>query len=60
MTIYQLLAIVVLVLDIFAIISLVAGNSSLLRKLVWVFAILFLPVIGVALYFMLGRSPQDA
>lgn len=60
MTIYDLLAVVVLLLDIIAIISVVFGRSSILRKIVWVVAIIVLPVIGVVLYFLLGRSPQDA
>jgi hypothetical protein len=60
MTIYELLAIVVLVLDIFAIISVAFGHSSVLRKVAWVVVIPILPVIGVVLYFLVGRSPQDA
>lgn len=57
---FRLLAIVVLVLDIFAIVSVVLGNSSVVRKVAWLLVILFLPVIGVVLYFVLGRTPQDA
>lgn len=56
----SLLGIIILVLDIVAIISVVAGSSSVGRKVLWVLIILLLPVIGVILYFLIGRSPRDA
>jgi hypothetical protein len=51
--------IVILVLQIVVIISLLAGTGSAGHKLLWTFVILLLPVIGLVLYALLGRSPRD-
>lgn len=50
----------ILLLDIFAIVSVLLGTSSVLRKLMWITIILLLPVIGMILYFLLGRNSADA
>jgi len=51
---------VVLILDIFAIVSVLIGSSGVLRKLFWIAVILLLPIIGMVLYFLIGRSTEDA
>jgi hypothetical protein len=56
-TIFGLL---ILILNIIAIVSVVMGTSPPARKVLWVVIILLLPVIGVILYFLIGRSPRDA
>lgn len=55
-----LIGLIILVLDIFAIISVLTGGGSTGHKVLWCVLILFLPVIGMILYFLLGRSPRDA
>lgn len=57
---YSILGLVVLVLDIIAIVSVLSGRSSVERKVLWVVIILLLPLIGMILYFLLGRSSADA
>jgi len=52
--------IAVLVLDIIAIVSVVAGHGSLGRKVLWTILILVLPVIGMILYYVIGRRAADA
>ena len=56
----SLLGLIILVLDIIAIVSVLLGTSSVLRKLMWILVILFLPVLGMILYYVLGRSSRDA
>jgi hypothetical protein len=51
---------VVLILDIFAIVSVLLGSSEVKRKLLWIVVILLLPVVGMVLYFLIGRSSSDA
>lgn len=51
---------VVLLLDIFAIFSVLLGSSGVMRKVMWIAIILVLPLIGMGLYFLIGRSPADA
>ena len=59
-TILSLVGTVILLLDIFAIVSVLLGSSAVMRKVLWIAVILVLPIIGMALYFLIGRSTADA
>ena len=56
----SLVGLVILLLDIFAIVSVLLGSSGFMRKLFWIAMILLLPIVGMVLYFLIGRSPADA
>jgi len=56
---YTLVGFLVLVLDILAIISVITGHGSAGHKILWVVLILLLPLIGLILYFLVGRSASD-
>jgi hypothetical protein len=51
---------VVLLLDVFAIVSVLLGSSGVMLKLLWIAVILLLPVVGMLLYFLIGRTSADA
>lgn len=55
-----LIGVLILILDIVAIVSVVAGRGSLVHKLLWTLLILVLPLLGMLLYFLIGRSSADA
>jgi hypothetical protein len=57
---YGLVGTLILVLDIVAIVSVLAGRGSVGHKVLWTVLILLLPLIGMVLYFLIGRSPADA
>lgn len=59
-TTQSLIGVIILVLDVWAILSVLMGNSSIERKLLWVLVILLLPVLGILLYLVMGRSRLDA
>ena len=59
-TTISLVGTVILLLDIFAIVSVLMGSSSAVRKVFWIAVILVLPIIGMVLYFLIGRTPRDA
>jgi hypothetical protein len=59
-TTISLVGAVILLLDIFAMVSVLLGGSSVLRKLMWIAIIWLLPVVGMILYFLIGRSSADA
>ena len=59
-TTLSLVGVVILLVDIFAIGSVLLGSSEVIRKLLWIAVILLLPVVGMVLYFLIGRSPADA
>ncbi len=51
-----LLGLVVLVLDVLAIINVFKSSLSTGKKILWVAVILLLPVLGLAIYWFLGRK----
>jgi len=51
-----LIGAVILVLDIIAIISVIQSGLEPLKKVIWILLIIFLPVLGMILWFLLGRK----
>jgi len=49
---------IVLILDLWAIISVVGSNASTGKKVIWVLVILFLPLVGFIAWLLLG--PRSA
>lgn len=56
---YNLLGLLILILDLVAIVSVIGGRSSTERKVLWTFLILLLPVLGMILYYTIGKTRQD-
>ena len=52
----QLIGLVILVLDIIAIVEIVKSSFATGKKILWILLVLFLPVVGLVLYFLLGRK----
>lgn len=50
----------ILGLDIFAMLSVLIGSSGVMRKLMWIPVLWLLPIVGMGLYFLIGRSLADA
>lgn len=53
---YSLLGIIILVLDIIALLSIIQSGMTLGMKIVWALVVLFLPVIGMILWFLIGNK----
>ncbi len=51
-----LLGLVILVLDVLAIINVFKSSLPTGKKVLWIVLILLLPVIGLILYWLLGRK----
>ena len=51
-----LLSVVILVLDIIAIIDVIKSSMVTVKKVLWIVLIILLPVIGLILYYLLGRK----
>lgn len=58
-TAISLVGVAILLLDAFAIVSVLLGSSEVVRKVLWIAVILLLPVVGMLLYFLIGRSVFD-
>ena len=53
---YGIVGLIVLILDIIAILDILKSSLSTAAKLVWVLLVLFLPVIGMILWFLIGKK----
>ncbi len=53
---YELIGIVIFVLDIVAIVDCVRSSMDSTKKLLWVLLILVLPLVGMLLYFILAKK----
>jgi hypothetical protein len=51
-----LIGLLILVLDIIAIVSIVKSSADTGKKILWLLLVIFLPVIGMILYFVLGNK----
>ena len=51
-----ILGIIVLVLDILAIVDCVKSNKSGGQKALWIVLILVLPIVGLVLYYLIGKK----
>ncbi len=52
----RLLYIIVIVLDALVIIDILRGNKDMEKKLLWIIAVVFLPIIGPVLYYIIGKK----
>ena len=50
----------ILLMDILAIASVLMGIPGVMPKLIWIALIVLLPIVGVAMYFLIDQSPADA
>ncbi len=53
---YSVLGLIILILDLVAIFNVLSSSSSVGRKVIWSLLIFFLPVVGMLLYFAVGRE----
>ncbi|MFA6378429.1 MAG: PLD nuclease N-terminal domain-containing protein [Candidatus Omnitrophota bacterium] len=51
-----ILGLLILILDIVAIIDVLKSSMSTDKKALWIVLILLLPVIGMVLYFLMGKK----
>lgn len=58
LVIWQLLVLLAVLLPILALISILKNNFLNNEKLVWVLVVLFVPLVGAILYFIIGRPKR--
>ncbi len=51
-----IVGVIILVLDIIAAIEILGSSKPVGTKILWLLLIFFLPVIGVIIYFLVGRK----
>lgn len=52
----RIVALLVLILDIIALADILKSSMDTANKALWILLILILPVIGMALYFLIGKK----
>lgn len=57
---YSLLGLVVVLLDVIAIVGILLGAGTPGHKLLWTLVVVIFPLVGMIVYFIIGRSPRDA
>ncbi len=57
---YSLLGLVILVLDVIAIVSILKSSADTGTKILWCLLVIFLPVVGMVLYFLMGPGRKAA
>ncbi len=57
---FRLFGLVVLILDIVAIVSLLKSSADTGTKILWLLLIVFLPLVGMILYFLMGPGRRAA
>lgn len=51
-----LLGLVILILDIIAIVDIIKSSADNGRKILWLLLVIFVPVLGMILYFLIGKK----
>ena len=46
----------ILVIDIIVIVDIVKSHKDLEKKVLWIIAVIFLPVLGPILYYLIGKK----
>ncbi|CAG1000029.1 hypothetical protein PHYC_02813 [Phycisphaerales bacterium] len=53
---YTILALIHLILWIIAAVEILTGGKPVLHKVLWLLLILFVPLVGLIIYYLMGRS----
>jgi hypothetical protein len=52
----RLIYLLILILDVVVILDILRSNKDNEKKILWVIAVVFLPVLGPILYYVIGRK----
>jgi hypothetical protein len=52
----RLIGLLILVIDVIVVIDILKGNKDNERKMLWIIAVVFLPVLGPILYYFVGKK----
>jgi hypothetical protein len=52
----RLIALLILIIDVAVVIDIVKSSKDNEKKILWIIAVVFLPVLGPVLYYFIGRK----
>jgi hypothetical protein len=53
---FRLIPLLILIIDILAIVDIVKSSKDNEKKILWIVLVIFLPVLGPILYYLIGRK----
>lgn len=52
----KLIGLLILIIDVIVVIDILKGNKDSEKKMLWIIAVVFLPVLGPVLYYFIGKK----
>jgi hypothetical protein len=52
----RLISLLILIIDILVIVDILRSNKETEKKILWIIAVVFLPVLGPILYYFIGKN----
>jgi hypothetical protein len=52
----RLIYLLVLVIDVIVVMDILRSNKDMEKKILWIIAVIFLPILGPVLYYVIGRN----
>ena len=52
----RIIWLLVVVIDVLVIVDILKGNKDMEKKILWVIAVIFLPLLGPVLYYFIGKK----
>ena len=52
----RLLYFIIVIIDVIVIVDIIRGNKDMEKKVLWIIAVIFLPVLGPVLYYVIGKK----
>jgi phosphotransferase system glucose/maltose/N-acetylglucosamine-specific IIC component len=52
----RLIGLFILIIDVIVVIDILKGNKDSEKKMLWIIAVVFLPVLGPVLYYFIGKK----
>ncbi|MEO7988815.1 MAG: PLD nuclease N-terminal domain-containing protein [Chryseolinea sp.] len=53
---WRLISFIILIIDIVVVLEILRSNKDLEKKVLWIIAVVFLPILGPILYYLIGKK----
>ena len=54
----RLLYLVIVIIDVIVVMDILRGNKDGEKEVLWIIAVIFLPILGPILYYLIGRNKK--
>lgn len=52
----RLIGLIILIIDVVVVIDILKSNKDMEKKVLWIIAVIFLPLLGPILYYVIGKK----